>query len=133
MKKLVFLFVLVQLYTNAQIPTNYYNSANGLTGYALKTELSNIITYGHSNQGYSNLYNGYETTDTDNYYENDGAILDMYSENPNATDPYNYTHHNNNCGNYSNEGDCYNREHLMPQSWFNSANPMKSDIHHVVP
>jgi len=79
------------------------------------------------------LYNGYVTTDTDSYYENDGTVLDMYSENPNGTDPYNYNHNVNRCGNYSQEGDCYNREHLMPQSWFGSAQPMKSDIHHVVP
>jgi len=134
MKKLSLIIALfISIIINAQIPVNYYDSANGLTGYALKSELSDIITNGHYNQGYNNLYIGYETTDTDNYYENDGTILDMYSENPNGNDPYNYTHGNNKCGNYSDEGDCYNREHLMPQSWFGSASPMVSDIHHVVP
>ena len=134
MNKNIFLMLLLFSFSmNAQIPANYYNSANGMTGYALKTELSDIISNGHINRGYSNLYNGYMTTDTDNYYENDGTVLDMYSENPNGADPYNYTHNNNKCGNYSNEGDCYNREHLMPQSWFGSSSPMKSDIHHVVP
>ena len=134
MKKIIFLITLIISITiNAQIPTNYYDSASDLTGYTLKSELSNIISNGHINRGYSNLYNGYQTTDTDSYYENDGTILDMYSENPNGTDPYNYTHHNNKCGNYSSESDCYNREHLMPQSWFNSRSPMKNDIHHVVP
>ena len=57
----------------------------------------------------------------------------MYSENPSGTDPYNYTHGNSQCGNQSSEGDCYNREHLIPQSSFNSAYPMQSDIHHVIP
>jgi len=117
----------------AQIPTDYYDDAIGLTGYTLKSELHSIIKNGHINQGYSALYDGYESTDSDNYYENDGTVLDMYSENPTAVDPYNYTHGNNTCGTYTNEGDCYNREHLMPQSWFSSAQPMKSDIHHVVP
>jgi len=134
MKKLtLFLAILMlQLNVNAQIPSNYYNTANGLTGYALKSQLRAIITNGHINRGYDNLYNGYQTTDTDHYYENDGTVLDMYSENPNGQDPYNYTHNNNKCGNYSNEGDCYNREHLFPQSWFGSGTP-KSDIHQVVP
>ncbi len=134
MKKLIFLTTLIISITiNAQIPSNYYNSANGLTGYTLKTELSNIISNGHVNRGYSNLYNGYKTTDTDHYYENDGTVLDIYSENPNGNDPYNYTHNNNKCGSYSSEGDCYNREHLMPQSWFSSHSPMKNDIQHVYP
>jgi hypothetical protein len=30
------------------------------------------------------------------------------------------------CGTYSVEGDCYNREHVIPQSTFNSAAPMVS-------
>ncbi len=134
MKNLILLtIVFISLNINAQIPSNYYNSATGLTGYALKSELSNIISNGHINRGYSNLYNGYVTTDTDNYYENDGSVLDIYSENPNGNDPYNYTHNNNKCGNYSNESDCYNREHLMPQSWFSSHSPMKNDINQVYP
>jgi hypothetical protein len=32
------------------------------------------------------------------------------------------------CGTYSVEGDCYNREHVIPQSTFNSAAPMVSDF-----
>ncbi len=127
------IFIFSFLASFAQIPNGYYDSASGLTGYQLKTKLSQIITNGHVAHSYSDLYNGYITTDTDNYYENDGSVLDMYSENPQGADAYEYQHNQNKCGNYSSEGDCYNREHLMPQSWFNSALPMKSDIHHVVP
>ena len=128
---LILFFSIFSIY--AQIPAGYYNGTNGLSGYQLKTKLSQIITNGHTAHSYNDLYTGYETTDTDHYYENDGTVLDMYSENPSGTDPYEYHHNQNKCGNYSNEGDCYNREHLMPQSWFSSASPMKSDIHHVVP
>jgi endonuclease I len=117
----------------SQPPANYYNNANGLTGYQLKTALSNIITNGHLSKSYGSLYNGYKTTDTDIFYENDNSVLDIYSENPNGTDSYNYTHNNKTCGNYSGESDCYNREHLMPQSVFNSNSPMQSDIHFVIP
>ena len=39
----------------------------------------------------------------------------------------------NQCGNYKNVGDCYNREHSMPKSWFDEASPMKSDAFHIYP
>jgi hypothetical protein len=62
------------------------------------------------------------TSDIDKFYENDGSVLDMYSENPAGVDPYNYSiTATQRCGNYSNEGDCYNREHIIPQSVFSSA------------
>ena len=132
-KQLMILFFLILSITYGQAPAGYYDSAQGLTGYQLKTALKSIITNGHNAQSYNDLYNAYETTDTDYYYENDGTVLDMYSENPNGADPYNYQHHQNTCGQYQHEGDCYNREHLMPQSIFNSGSPMKSDAHFVVP
>lgn len=117
----------------AQIPTGYYDGTAGLTGAALKTKLSQIITSGHQTKSYDNLYNGYPSTDSDNYYEKDGSVLDIYSENPSGADPYVYQHGVKKCGNYNTEGDCYNREHIFPQGYFNSASPMVSDIHHIVP
>lgn len=134
MKKITLLgCLLATLFTFAQAPAGYYNSAQGLSGYTLKSELRDIITSGHNSQSYGDLWTGYSTSDIDNYYENDGTILDIYSENPSGADSYTFTLGSDQCGNYSGEGSCYNREHLMPQSWFNSASPMKSDIHHVYP
>lgn len=136
-----FYFLILAIITTsisfAQIPSNYYDSANGLTGFALKTQLKVIITNGHSDQGYSALYSGYTTTHSDNIaqsgYENDNTILLYYTENPNGTDPYVFNHGSNQCGNYNAESICYNREHLIPQSSFSGASPMKNDIHHVIP
>lgn len=116
----------------AQIPSGYYSTATG-TGYTLKTQLYNIIK-GHTDNGYAGLYTTYQTSDVDNFYENDGTILDMYSENPSGTDPYTYTTGTTQrCGNYSVEGDCYNREHIIPQSVFNEQSPMVSDAHFITP
>jgi endonuclease I len=118
--------------TFAQIPTGYYTTATG-TGYTLKTQLYNIIK-GHTNNGYAGLYVTYQTSDVDNFYENDGTVLDMYSENPSGTDPYNYsTGTTQRCGNYVVEGDCYNREHIIPQSVFNEQSPMVADAHFITP
>ncbi|WP_179339624.1 endonuclease [Winogradskyella ludwigii] len=137
MKHIYFLFLLVSSIGFAQIPSNYYDSANGLSGFTLKSELNTIISNGHNDQGYGGLYTGYATVYLDNTnesgYENDGTLLMYYTENPNGADAYTFTLGTNQCGNYNSEGDCYNREHTIPQSTFNGNSPMYSDIHHVVP
>ena len=131
-QKLLFLLLLFSLISFAQIPAGYYSTATG-TGYTLKTQLYNIIK-GQIDNGYAGLYVTYQTSDRDYFYENDGTVLDMYSENPTGVDPYNYTSDSaQRCGNYSVEGDCYNREHIIPQSVFNSNSPMVADAHFITP
>ena len=133
MKKIYSLFLLLFFTASiAQVPTGYYSTATG-TSYMLKTQLYNIIK-GHTDPGYAGLYTTYQTSDVDNFYENDGTVLDMYSEKPTGTDPYNYsTTSTQRCGTYAKEGDCYNREHIIPQSTFGSAAPMVSDAHFITP
>ncbi|MBW7676142.1 endonuclease [Chryseobacterium chendengshani] len=138
MKRILFSFVLSIVFINAfaQIPAGYYNNATG-TGATLKSQLKTIITNGHMDMGYAGLWVAYQTTDRDNIsgipgLENDGSILDIYSENPSGADPYNYVvGPTNQCGNYNSEADCYNREHIVPQSLFNEASPMVSDVHFI--
>ena len=113
--------------------SEYYASANGLAGLSLKTALHNIIK-GHAAQGYSALWAFYAANSIDVYYENDGSILDIYAENPNGTDSYNYTAIVDQCGSagFNSEADCYNREHSFPRSWFGGAvEPMNSDVHFI--
>ncbi|WP_311568207.1 endonuclease [Photobacterium arenosum] len=113
--------------------SSYYQTAEGLTGYTLKTALYNIIK-DHSAQSYSDLWTFYSEYELDESYENDGSILDIYSENSSGTDSYTFTPGNDQCGSYSGEGDCYNREHSFPRSWFGGAvAPMNTDVHHVFP
>ena len=117
------------------IPPGYYSTATG-TGYTLKTQLKTRITTGHVDQGYGSLWTLYTNAAfRDTYYENDNSLIDLYSENPTGPDPYNYTTTGQQCGNYSNEGDCYNREHIVPQAYFDNVaiNPMKNDPFHVAP
>ncbi|MEP4534850.1 MAG: endonuclease [Cyclobacteriaceae bacterium] len=124
-----FFAILISASSLAQIPTSYYSSATG-TGYSLKTQLHDIID-DHNNQGYTALWNFYSNYELDAYYESDGTILDIYSENPSGTDPYNFTKEDDQCGNYSGEGSCYNREHSFPKSWFSDGQPMYADVHHI--
>jgi endonuclease I/chitodextrinase len=130
-QKLLILALLFSCFSFAQIPAGYYTTATG-TGYTLKTQLYNIIK-GHTDKGYAGLWTTYATSDRDNQYENDNTIIDMYSENPTGVDPYKYTYITNQCGTYSVEGNCYNREHIIPQSVFNSSAPMVSDAHFITP
>jgi endonuclease I len=127
-----FISLLVFNFSWSQIPTGYYNTATG-SGYTLKTQLHNIID-DHNDQGYSALWDLYTSSAfRDNWYENNGSLLDIYSEKPTGNDSYEYTSTTEQCGSYSTEGDCYNREHLYPQGFFNEASPMKNDAHFVVP
>lgn len=129
--KLLLTAFLISFYAFSQIPTGYYATATG-TGYTLKTQLYNKIK-GHSDKGYAGLWTTYSTSDRDKQYENDNSIIDIYSERPTTTDPYVYTYGTSQCGTYSVEGNCYNREHIIPQSVFNSASPMVADAHFIPP
>lgn len=109
------------------IPANYYSTINTQRNAALKTALYNKIL-GHTSVSYTpGVWNAYATTDV----QPSGKIWDVYSTRFDAISPYEYTLSTNQCGNYSNESDCYNREHSFPQSWFDELLPMKTDIHHV--
>lgn len=99
----------------------YYKDADGLKGKNLKTALASIIV-NPRNVGYDGLYDAYKKTDT----RADGYVRDWYS---NTTK---YRHGVDNKGSYSKEGDMYNREHSVPQSWFGGGG-IKSDIVHVLP
>lgn len=134
MKKIFTLLLVSSVFIGfAQIPAGYYNTATG-TGYTLKTQLHNIIK-DHNDRGYSGLYTTYATSDIDSYYENNGSMLDMYTENPTGPEcEFIYgggLQDDGTLGN--NECERYNREHIIPQSVFGSATPMYSDAHFVVP
>ncbi|WP_130736252.1 endonuclease [Flavobacterium sp. J27] len=132
MKKINVLFaIFIASFSFSQAPSGYYSTATG-TGYTLKTQLYNIIK-NHTDRGYSGLWTTYNTSDRDHQNENDNTIFDLYSEIQNGKDPYNYNYGTNQCGTYSGEGNCYNREHMIPQSVFNSSSPMVSDAHFITP
>ena len=127
MKKtyMTLLLAAVALLASAAAPNGsgtYYKAANGKKAAALKTALCGII-YNRTVQSYNGLWTAFFTTDV----RSDGKIWDMYS---NIT---NYTPVTSGSS-YSVEGDCYNREHSFPQSWFGGeVTPMFTDLHHMYP
>ncbi len=123
MKKIItILFISLVTFTYAVEPSGYYNTAVGKLDAALKTQLFNIVG-SHTERSYDNLWTDFQTTDK----RPDGKVRDIYS---NTT---NYTFITNQCGNYSGEGSCYNREHSFPKSWFSDATPMYTDLFHLYP
>lgn len=101
---------------------NYYQTANGKSGKALKTALWNILK-NPKVTSYSGLWTAYKQSDVDA----NGYIYDVYS------DITRYRPGVDQAGSYSKEGDCYNREHSFPKSWFSEGTPMVSDLVHVIP
>ena len=124
MKKRIIYVLACALWTitmQAVAPSGYYNNAQGKNKGDLLKALEGIVGE-HKTISYSGLW--------DLYYESDvtadGYIWDMYSTSK-------YTPGKKQCGNYSSVGDCYNREHSFPKSWFDDKSPMYSDAFHLYP
>lgn len=132
MKKLFLLFLYFPVFFYAQIPSGYYTGTEGLTGYALKSKIHEIISRQVFSYNYSQIGPMYQYTDLDKYYENDNTVLDIYSEKPNAAEAYNYDL-TQNIGSASAEGQGWNKEHGMPQSTYYGIYPMYSDMHYLIP
>ena len=106
----------------ASLPT-YYEKIDGKSGEALFDAVHVVAKEGYSSLGYSGLWTAYKTTDV----RDNGKIWDMYSD-------CSWTVGSDQCGGYSNECDCYNREHSIPKSWFGgSESGPGCDIFQVVP
>lgn len=140
MKKILLPILLISsYYISAQAPAGYYNGTAGLTGYALKSKLHDIISEKNISWNYGDLQGFYGQTDLDVYYDHTPAsnttsiLLDIYSEIPSGPDAYEYTSAQMSGGGATVEGGGYNREHMMPQSTFYSNYPMYSDLFYVIP
>lgn len=141
MKKILLPIILISSYIFAQAPAGYYNGTAGLSGYALKSKVHDIISEKMINWHYDDLPNLYNQTDLDKYYDHDASnteyLLDIYSEIPLGTDAYEYKSNQMIAGAGA-EGMGYNREHMMPQSTFSTSSnisdyPMYSDLNFIVP
>ena len=91
------LLALISGSLSAQIPNGYYNNANGKTGDELKIALHDIIK-GHHVVSYGGLLNAFAYTDC----KPNGKIWDIYSN-------FEYSPSTGLCGDYEQEGDCWNR------------------------
>lgn len=105
----------------ASAPAEYYKSCEGKTGQQLLSALYAVIG-SHTTVSYDGLWEVYKTSDV----RDNGTVWDMYSTKE-------WVVGQQKCGNYKVVGDCINREHSFPKSWFNDAKPMYSDAFHLYP
>lgn len=110
------------------INQSYYATIDNTKGTTLRDNLYTITASGPQGMSYNGLWSAYYTTDV---YPSDsvgkaGKIWDMYSN-------VLFTPGSKQCGNYSKVGDCYNREHSVPKSWFGEKKPAYYDLGHIVP
>ena len=107
----------------------YYQAADGKKGAELKTALCGVVYNreegGDLNTAYKALWTHFRTTDA----KPNGKVWDMYS---NKVEFEFGTNQDTGSGNQ--EGQYYNREHSMPNSWFGGkVMPMYTDLHHMYP
>ena len=102
-------------------PTDYYKTCEGKHGKSLLQALQDVID-NHIDVSYKGLWTLYAKSDI----RDNGTIWDMYSTKE-------WTVSKEQCGQYGTLGDCYNREHSFPKSWFNDDSPMVSDAFHIYP
>lgn len=124
MKKLFALIFMGAAMTGgyAAEPDNYYSSCEGKTGDALLKALADVVG-NHTNVGYDGLWEVYKTSDV----HPDGTLWDIYTTK-------NWGTSYKKCGNYSLIGDCVNREHSLPKSWWGGGKKAQySDAYHLYP
>ena len=119
---LLLLAAIVGMTAAAAVPSGYYNNANNKSDQALMAALHSIID-GHTKRSYQQLWSDFKSTDC-----NGTTIIDRYSTTQ-------YTYSSDQCGNYSGVGDCYNREHSIPNSWWggSDSDTAYTDLHHMFP
>lgn len=121
---LLMLAALVTLPSAAAVPSGYYDNAKNKSDQALMTALHTIIR-GHTKRSYQQLWTDFRTTDC-----NGNIIIDRYSDTQ-------FTYNTDKCGSsgYSGVGDCYNREHSIPNSWWGGVetDTAYTDLHHMFP
>ncbi|MRI33908.1 hypothetical protein EOPP23_13010 [Endozoicomonas sp. OPT23] len=118
--------------------TYYQDELNKLSGLELKNVLHELIKDQHVREK-DDLYTFFEMHDLDIYYDKDGSILDVYSENPDSEDYVIFTPITDRCTESKEDapgytvGTCYKPEHIVALEHYDDQSPMATDIHHIFP
>ncbi|MFT4967732.1 MAG: endonuclease I [Candidatus Deianiraeaceae bacterium] len=107
---------------------------NNILGDELRVKLFNDIK-GHESIRYNQVWDSFSSTDI--LIGSSNVVWDMYSYTAQKL-PYEYQYSVDNkdqCGNFRQEGDCYNREHSFPSSFWggDKDRPQFTDLFHIYP
>jgi len=123
-KYILVFFILFSQNISAQIPDDYYSTAQNKTGQELMEALYNTIK-GHTELSYTGLWSAFYETDV----RDDGKVWDMYS-----SCSFTFGDDQDTGSGGTTECEFYNREHSFPRSWFGGAlAPMNTDLFHIYP
>lgn len=128
-KNYAFVLLLNTIVGFSQVPSGYYSAATG-TGFALKTQLKNIIST-HRNTTYTGLWSLYPLSDK----RADGKVWDMYSSCNLVFGTIASGGNQDNGTLGENPCERFNREHSFPKSWFggSTSSDPGCDAFHVMP
>jgi hypothetical protein len=110
-------------YSNA-----YYNSSENFSEEALKTALTNLTGIGYTSLGYNIARDSMFMFLDNKKLNGQGAAQNTLECIYTGREAIGYTDRSDCQSNHS-----FNTEHTFPQSYFNSLEPMKSDLHHLFP
>lgn len=121
-------FVSVDLIGQGRYSNTYYNLTENTSEEALKTQISNITGVGYVSLGYNSARDEMFMSIDNKRFNGQGATQNTLE----------CVYTGRLAVGYIDRSDCqttdnFNTEHTWPQSLFLSAEPMKSDLHHLFP
>lgn len=110
------------VYTGSYTGT-YYDNITATSGKDLQDQLTSLLS-SFTKVSYDGLFDVYPDSDA---RPEDNTVFDMYAD-------WHFPLNGKKCGNQQAVGDCWNREHSIPKSWWGGGtNDKYSDAHHLIP
>ena len=118
----------VDLTGQGKYSDTYYNQSENTSEEALKTALHNLTGTGYVSLGYNAARDSMFMTIDNKKFNGQGSAQNRIECIYTGREAVGYTDRSDCQTNFS-----FNTEHTFPQTFFNSLEPMKSDLHHLFP
>ena len=119
----------ISLHGQGRFALSYYSSTENLNEQTLKIALKARLTLGQTTLSYSAARNAMFMTIDNKRFNGQGAAVNTLECVYTGFNKTSYTSRSN----AQTTNPQFNTEHTFPQGFFNSASPMRTDIHHLYP